>query len=76
MASSDLIVRASDLGRSHRAEGIQPFGDICYVRWDAGSGDLLAALGITAPTTEENHAEREQIVVAYCGALAGADPEG
>lgn len=73
--TADLITQARALGRAHRAEGIHPFGPVEFVRWDEGSGDLLAALGQTAPTSTDNHHERVRIVVAYCDALAGIEQE-
>jgi hypothetical protein len=65
----ELAGQARRLGRQHRAAGIAPFGDAGYVRWDAGSARLLAALGEISPTTGSNAPGRYRAVEAYCGEL-------
>lgn len=39
--------------------------------WDAGSADLMAALGETGPAAGENYARRQLALEAYCDALEG-----
>jgi hypothetical protein len=64
------LLAARELGNYHRAHGDAPFGDLA----GAGSGDLMAHLGETSPTTEGNHAYRAGLVEAYALALAGPAP--
>lgn len=62
---------AAMLGAKHRESGRQPFGAPGYVRDDAGSADLLNALGVTTPNIPDTKGELEEIVEAYCTALEG-----
>jgi len=68
-APGTLAARARQLGQEHAAAGIAPFGDADYVYQDAGSADLMTALGETRPATEENNPERLAALEAYCDAL-------
>lgn len=70
-ATAEQIDAARSLAADHRAERRQPFGCADYVRWDAGSAELLTALGIITPTTDDNMAGREDIVNAYCDTFEG-----
>jgi hypothetical protein len=69
IGDAELIRQAQQLGQQHRAAGITPFGDACYVAWDEGSGRLLDALGATSPTTAGNAPGRHRMAAAYCDAL-------
>jgi len=66
---ADLIRQAQRLGQQHRAAGITPFGDACYLSWDEGSTRLPGALGATSPTTGGNAPGRHRMAAAYCDAL-------
>lgn len=73
--TGNLAGRACELGYKHAAAGIAPFGDPDHVRWDAGSADLMTALGETGPTTAENDAVRRVTIQAYCAGLeSGSAP--
>jgi len=79
---SGQLDAARRLGREHGRAGTTPFGGpghaypessqtgtpsyTDYVYWDAGSANLMDALGETGETTEENHATRAALVAAYC----------
>ena len=65
----DAEGQARALGKEHHAAGTAPFGPAQYVYWDAGSGLLLTALGITTATTPANFAARLRLLAAYCDAL-------
>jgi hypothetical protein len=65
----ELAGQGCRLGQQHRAARTTPFGDAQYVRWDAGSARLRAALGETSPTTGSNAPRRYRVVEAYCGEL-------
>jgi hypothetical protein len=71
-APGTLAARARQLGQQHAAAAIAPFGDAEYVYGDAGSADLMTALGETGPATAQNEPERMAAVEAYCDALGGA----
>jgi hypothetical protein len=64
-----LTERARELGEQHAAAGIAPFGDAEFVRWDAGSADLMTALGETGSAAGDNEPERRAAAEAYCDAL-------
>jgi hypothetical protein len=72
---ADLVTRAIELGRAHRAEDIRPYGPAEFVRWEEGGADLLRALGETEPTTFKNYYERSAAVGAYCDELYGNEGE-
>jgi hypothetical protein len=69
IGDADLIRQAQRLGQQHRAAGIAPFGDPCYVSRDEGSARLLDALGAASPTTGGNAPGRHRMAAAYCDAL-------
>lgn len=58
---STMTITAADLGREHGGQGTAPFGDL----GDAGSGDLMTALGETGDTTDGNYGYRVDLLDAY-----------
>ena len=58
---STMTTTAADLGREHGAQGNAPYGDLD----DAGSGDLMTALGETGDTTDDNYGYRVDLLNAY-----------
>ena len=52
---------ARELGIKHARAGEAPFGDLD----DAGSGDLMTALGETGDTTDDNYGYRVDLLNAY-----------
>lgn len=54
-------VTARKLGREHGRAGTTPYGDLDF---DDDSA-LMAALGETSPTTEDNHPRRLALLEAY-----------
>jgi hypothetical protein len=61
MDGNEQIGEARRLGTTHGQAGIAPYGDLD----DAGSADLMTALGETGWTTEANHAWRGQLCGIY-----------
>lgn len=68
-----LAGQARWLGQQHRSAAVTPFGEVEHVYRDAGSAQLLDALGITSPTTEDNAPGRQHLLEAYCDALEGRE---
>lgn len=68
MDRNEQIDEARRLGTTHGRTGIAPYGDLD----DAGSADLMTALGETGWTTEANHGWRGQLCDAYTTAWEAA----
>ena len=65
---STMEAAAAQLGTEHGSEGSAPFGDLD----DAGSGDLMTALGETGETTDANFGYRVSLLDAYRDAWEAA----
>ena len=61
MNHTEQIAEARRLGATHGRAGIAPYGDLD----DAGSADLMTALGETGPTTADNHDWRAKLTADY-----------
>ena len=68
MDRNEQTGEARRLGTTHGRAGIAPYGDLD----DAGSADLMTALGETGWTTEANHGWRSQLCDAYTTAWEAA----
>ncbi len=64
--SEAKMAAARAIGARHRAAGIRPYGDLAH--WLGDDMALMAVLGETTPTTEDNWNARNWLLDAYISA--------